>query len=64
MTATLGMINETIYRISEDSDHIQPLIFATGGNAGFILPHLKHKIYFEEALVLKGLKVIYYSNRN
>jgi type III pantothenate kinase len=63
ITATIGMINETVNQIRADSNQILPLIFATGGNARFIIPYIKHKIYFEEALVLKGLKVIYDLNK-
>jgi len=52
------MINETINKLKSDADK-NPIIFVTGGNAKFILPHIHHKLYFEEALVLKGLKIIY-----
>lgn len=62
ITSTVGMISETINHLSASSNQIIPIIFATGGNAGYILPHLKYKVLFEEALVLKGLKVIYYLN--
>jgi type III pantothenate kinase len=63
ITSTIGMIGETINQLSAASDQIIPMIFATGGNARFILPHLKYKVLFEEALVLKGLKVIYDLNK-
>jgi type III pantothenate kinase len=63
ITSTVGMIGETINQLSAASDQIIPMIFATGGNARFILPHLKYKVLFEEALVLKGLKVIYDLNK-
>jgi type III pantothenate kinase len=59
VSATIGMINETINELTGAGRHYKPIVFATGGNAGFILPHLKHKVFFERALVLKGLKVIY-----
>jgi type III pantothenate kinase len=59
ITATTGLINETIDKLSSENDKQLPVIFATGGNAGFIIPHLKYKVVFEEALVLKGLKVLY-----
>ena len=58
VTSTIGMINETVNHLSEISNHTLPLIFATGGNAQFIIPQIKHKILYDEALVLKGLKVI------
>jgi len=63
VTSTVGMINETVNHLSEMSHEIRPLIFITGGNAEYILPHLKHKVIFEEALVLRGLKVIYELNK-
>jgi len=63
ITATVGMIGETINQLSAGSKGNIPIIFATGGNAGYILPHLKYKVLFEEALVLKGLKVIYDLNK-
>ena len=33
------------------------------GNAEVIMPYIKHSIIYEEALVLKGLKVIYDLNK-
>ena len=63
VTSTIGMINETVNHLSEMSHQIIPLIFITGGNAKYILPHLKHKVIYEEALVLEGLKVIYELNK-
>ena len=63
VTSTIGMINETVNHLSEVSHQIRPLIFITGGNAKYILPHLKHKVLFEEALVLKGVNVIYELNK-
>jgi type III pantothenate kinase len=63
ITSTVGMIGETINQLSNTSDQNMPIIFATGGNARFILPHLRYKILFEETLVLKGLKVIYDLNK-
>jgi len=63
INSTIGMINESIKKISEISDQRLPLIFASGGNAKYIIPHLKYPVKFEEALVLKGLKVIYDLNK-
>jgi type III pantothenate kinase len=63
LTSTLGMINETINHLSELSNQNMSILFATGGNAKHVLPHLKYKVLFEEALVLKGLKVIYDLNK-
>lgn len=59
ITATIGMINETVGQLKDDSNQKLPLIFVTGGNSEFILPHLKYKVFYDEALVIKGLKVIY-----
>jgi type III pantothenate kinase len=64
MTSTLGMINETINHLTEISNKNIPLIFATGGNAKLVPPHLKFEVIFDEALVLKGLKEIYYLNKS
>jgi type III pantothenate kinase len=63
ITSTIGMINETVNHLKSLSNGTEPIIFITGGNAQLILPYIKHKIYFEEALVLKGLKVIYDLNK-
>ena len=62
-TATIGLINETVNGLKEMSKGTEPIIFATGGNAELIIPYLNHKIYHVEALVLKGLKIIYDLNK-
>jgi type III pantothenate kinase len=62
VTATIGMIKETTAYLESKSE-VYPLIFATGGNAGYILPYLDDRIIFDEALVLKGLKTIYDLNK-
>jgi len=62
ITATTGSINETVNKLREDSKQ-DPVIFVTGGNARFILPHIKNKVIYNEALVLKGLKLIYDMNK-
>jgi len=58
ITATIGMIKETVNHLKNEGN-ILPLVFATGGNATYILPYFKHKLIFDEALVLRGLKIIY-----
>jgi type III pantothenate kinase len=63
INSTIGMIGETIDQLSTTSDYNMPIIFTTGGNAKYILPHLNYKVLFDEALVLKGLKVIYDLNK-
>lgn len=62
ITATTGSINETVNKLREDSKQ-DPVIFVTGGNARFILPRIKNKVIYNEALVLKGLKLIYDMNK-
>ncbi len=58
ITATIGMINETINKLKADSNK-DVLVYVTGGNSQFIVTHLNLKVNFEKALVLKGLKIIY-----
>ncbi|MBK9099112.1 MAG: type III pantothenate kinase [bacterium] len=58
ITATIGMINETTFYL-ENRSKVFPLIYATGGNARYVLPYLDKRIIYDEALVLKGLKTIY-----
>lgn len=58
VTATIGLINETVNKLKIESNQI-PIIFVTGGNSKFIVPHLDHEVNFDQALVLKGLKIIY-----
>lgn len=38
-------------------------VIATGGLAKVIVPHCKHKIILDDALLLKGLKIIYDKNQ-
>ena len=38
-------------------------VVATGGLAAFIIPHCRHKIHYDETLLLKGLYLIYRKNR-
>ena len=38
-------------------------IVATGGLAKALIPHCKHKIILDDALLLKGLKIIYEKNQ-
>lgn len=63
ITATIGMINETVNELKFKSNQILPLIFVTGGNAELVIPHIKYKTIFEAALLLKGLKVVYELNK-
>lgn len=63
VNSTVGLISETINQLRIASNGFLLLIYATGGNAKYILPHLNYEVLFEEALVLKGLKVIYDLNK-
>ena len=38
-------------------------IVATGGIAAKIIPHCRHKIVYDEDLLLKGLNIIYKKNK-
>lgn len=52
-----GMID----RIEEELD-TKTTVIATGGLAKVIIPHCKHEIILDDALLLKGLKIIYDKN--
>ena len=39
-------------------------VVATGGLACFIVPHCLEHVILDDKLLLKGLKYIYYKNRN
>jgi type III pantothenate kinase len=58
INSTVGMIHQTIVSLAKKPKNI----FITGGNAKYIIPHLKYDIKYEKALVLYGIKAIY--NRN
>ena len=62
ITSTIGMVNETAEKLKNDSNN-DPVIFVTGGNSKLILPYFRYKAYYEEALVLKGLKIVYDLNK-
>ena len=53
-----GMIERVREELGEDI-----LVLATGGYASTILPYCKHKITYDEHLVLKGLNLIYKRNK-
>ena len=38
-------------------------VYATGGLSSIITPHCKHKVTYDEHLVLKGLNIIYKKNQ-
>ena len=57
-----SMVDGMIDRIFEEVGASLP-VYATGGLASVITPHCKHKITYDEFLVLKGLNIIYRKNR-
>ncbi|MDK2807462.1 MAG: type pantothenate kinase, partial [Clostridiales bacterium] len=38
-------------------------VIATGGLASIVIPHCRREIILDDALILKGLKIIYDKNR-
>ena len=56
-----SMIDGMIDRINDEMGKELP-VYATGGFAGIIAPHCRHKITIDEHLVLKGLNIIYNKN--
>ena len=57
-----AMLDGMIERAEEEFKK-EMLVLATGGYASIILPHCKHKITYDEHLVLKGLNLIYKRNK-
>ena len=57
-----SMVDGMIDRIFEEVGSALP-VYATGGLASLITPHCKHKIAYDEHLVLKGLNIIYKKNQ-
>lgn len=47
----------------EDELGEKATVLATGGIAGVIIPHCRHEIILDDALLLKGLLLIYMKNR-
>ena len=56
-----SMIDGMIERINDEVGSSLP-IYATGGVAHLIVPYCKHRITFDEHLVLKGLHFMYKKN--
>lgn len=57
-----SMIDGMIDRINEEIGTSLP-VYTTGGLASIITPHCKHKITYDQHLVLKGLNIIYHKNK-
>lgn len=55
-------IDGMLDRIFEELGY-ETRILATGGLAGIVVPHCRHSITIDDALLLKGLKIIYDKNR-
>ena len=56
-----SMIDGMIDRINAETGEELPVI-VTGGYASAIAPHCKHRMAYDEYLVLKGLNIIYSKN--
>ncbi|MGN0297811.1 MAG: type III pantothenate kinase [Lachnospiraceae bacterium] len=52
-----GMIDRIEEELGEKATYV-----ATGGLSKFVIPHCKHQIYYDDALLLKGLWIIYSKN--
>lgn len=55
-------IDGMIGRIQEEL-HISPVVVAAGGMAKYIIPYCRERIYMDDALLLKGLNLIYRRNQ-
>lgn len=59
INSTVGIIHQTIISLPKQPKKV----FITGGNAKYIIPHLKFDVKYEKALVLYGIKAIYDKNK-
>ena len=57
-----SMVDGMIDRIFDEVGDTLP-VYATGGLSSIITPHCKHKVTYDEHLVLKGLNIIYKKNQ-
>ena len=57
-----AMLDGMIDRITEEMGET-PTLIATGGLSKFIIPHCRHKIIYDDSLLLKGLWIIYSKNQ-
>lgn len=62
MYGNAGMIDGIIDRMEEELGE-KPTILATGGLSRFVTPLCRHKIIYDEALLLKGLLILYEKNK-
>lgn len=59
---TACMLDGMIERM-EDELGARAAVVATGGLAGFIIPHCRHEILYDRNLLINGLWVLYQKNR-
>lgn len=57
-----SMLDGMIDRIAEELGET-PTVIATGGLSKSIIPHCRHKIIYDDSLLLKGLWIIYSKNQ-
>ncbi len=62
MYGSAGMIDGIIDRIDEELGQTASVV-ATGGLASFVTPLCRHNIVYDEALLLKGLLILYEKNK-
>lgn len=62
MYGNAGMLDGIIERMEEELGEPATIV-ATGGLARFVTPLCRHKIIYDEALLLKGLLILYEKNK-
>jgi type III pantothenate kinase len=62
MYGNAGMLDGIIERMEEELGEPATVV-ATGGLARFVTPLCRHKIIYDEALLLKGLLILYEKNK-
>lgn len=61
MYGTAGTIDGILDRMENELGE-PPTVLATGGLSRFVVPLCRHKIIYDEALLLKGLLILYQKN--
>lgn len=62
INSAAGLLQKTIEELKRNEAAEEVYVYATGGNAKYILPHLSFETFFEEGLVLRGIKSVYEAN--
>ena len=62
VNATVGAVVQTINHLKQKDNEAEFKIYATGGNAKYILPYLRINYEYEPGLVLYGIKAVYENN--